>query len=78
MGVLDWALSVGAVVLMFGQGWWFARSQKTTEDCFVGGRRMNWLVVGLAMFTTTFSARSFVGLPREAAYDNYRLYFAIL
>jgi SSS family transporter len=78
MGILDWSLAAGAVLLMFGQGWWFSRSQKTTEDYFVGGRRMNWLAVGLAMFATTFSPLSFVGLPREAAYENYHLYLAIL
>jgi SSS family solute:Na+ symporter len=78
MGVLDWLLSAGAVGLMFVQGWWCARAQKTTADYFVGGRRMNWLAVGLAMFATTFSPLSFVGLPREAAYDNYHLYLAIL
>ena len=39
---------------------------------------MNWFVVGLSMFATTFSPLSFVGLPREAAYDNYHLYLAIL
>jgi SSS family transporter len=78
MGVLDWSLSAGAVALMFVQGWWFSRRQKTTEDYFVGGRRMHWLAVGLAMFATTFSPLSFVGLPREAAYDNYHLYLAIL
>jgi SSS family solute:Na+ symporter len=78
MGALDWTLSVGAVVLLFAQGWWLARAQKTAEDYFVGGRRMNWLTVGLALFATTFSPLSFVGLPREAAYDNYHLYAAIL
>src|SRR5256885_7932829 len=78
MGVLDWILSVGAVVLMFAQGWWVSRAQKTTEDYFVGGRTMNWLAVGLSMFASTFSPLSFVGQPREAAYDNYHLYLAIL
>src|SRR4051794_1399497 len=78
MSALDWTLSVGAVVLTFAQGWWLARKQKTTEDYFVGGRRMSWLAVGLSMFAAIFSPLSFVGLPREAAYDNYHLYFAIL
>src|SRR6476659_6424297 len=78
MRVLDWVIAVGAVVLMFAQGWWFSRSQKTTEDYFVGGRRMNWLAVGLSMFATTFSPNSFTGQPRAAAYDNYHLYLAIL
>jgi SSS family transporter len=78
MGVLDWFIAAGAVVLMFAQGWWVSRAQKTTEDYFVGGRRMNWLAVGLSMFATTFSPLSFVGLPRSAAYVNYHLYLAIL
>src|SRR5947208_1601203 len=78
MGVLDWIIVVAAVLLMVGQGWWVSAGQKTTEDYFVGGRRMNWLAVGLAMFATTFSPLSFVGQPREAAYDNYHLYLAIL
>jgi SSS family solute:Na+ symporter len=78
MSILDWFICLGAVVVMFAQGWWFARSQKTTEDYFVGGRSMNWLAVGLSMFATTFSPLSFVGLPREAAYVNYHLFLAIL
>jgi SSS family transporter len=78
MGILDWTLCVAAVALLFAQGWYLARGQKTTEDYFVGGRRMNWLAVGLSMFATIFSPLSFVGLPREAAYANYHLYLAIL
>src|SRR5262245_33856136 len=78
MDVLDGMICFGAVFLMIAQGWWVSGAQKTTEDYFVGGRRMNWLPVGLSMFAATFSPLSFVGLPREAAYDNYHLYLAIL
>lgn len=78
MGILDWTICVSALVLMFSQGWWAARAQKSTEDYFVGGRQMGWFAVGLSMFATTFSPLSFVGLPREAAYDNYHLFLAIL
>src|SRR4051812_4421528 len=78
MGVFDWTLAIGAVALMFAQGWWLSGRQKTTEDYFVGGRGMNWLAVGLSMFATIFSPISFVGLPRAAAYENYHLYLAIL
>src|SRR5262249_54326759 len=78
MGVLDWIICVAVVVLMVAQGWWVSGAQKTTEDYFVGGRRMGWLAVGLSMFAATFSPLSFVGMPREAAYDNYHLYLAVL
>lgn len=78
MGTLDWIICFGAVILMIAQGWWVSRAQKTTEDYFVGNRQMGWLAVGLSMFAATFSPLSFVGLPREAAYDNYHLFLAIL
>src|SRR5438874_839941 len=78
MGILDWTICFSAVILMIVQGWWVSGAQKTTEDYFVGGRQMNWLAVGLSMFAATFSPLSFVGLPREAAYDNYHLFLAIL
>jgi hypothetical protein len=75
MGVLDWVLSVGAVVLMFARGWWFSRSQMTTEDYFAGDQRMNWLAVGLVMFATTFSPLSF---PPQAPEAGRRLSALIL
>src|SRR5437588_5295939 len=78
MHALDWVIAFSAVALMFAQGWWASRAQKTTEDYFVGGRKMHWLAVGLSMFATTFSPLSFVGMPREAAYVNYHLYLAVL
>lgn len=78
MSVLDWILAVGSIVLMFSQGWWVSRAPQTTDDYFVGGRRMNWLAVGLSLFASSFSPLSFVGMPREAAYVDYHLYVAIL
>jgi len=78
LSILDWIISVGAVVALFVQGWWFSRQQKSTEDYFVGGRSMNWLAVGLSIFATTFSPISFVGMPREGAYSDYHLFLAVL
>jgi SSS family transporter len=77
MGTLDWAICVVYLAVVFFQGWWFAR-EETTEGYFVGERRMHWLAVGLSLFATSFSTLSFVGLPREAAYEDYHLYLAIL
>jgi len=41
------------------------RGQKDNEDYFVGGRRMNWLAVGISMFATSFSSISYLGLPQR-------------
>ncbi|MEQ8788777.1 MAG: sodium/solute symporter [Pirellulaceae bacterium] len=78
MAVLDYLICGGYLVLVIALGWWCARGQKTNTEYFVGSRKMNWLAVGISLFATTFSALSFVGLPREAAYEDYHLYTAIL
>ena len=75
---LDWIIFASYIVVVLALGLKFAREQHSNEDYFVGGRTMNWLPVGLSIFATTFSSLSFVGLPREAAYEDYHLYLAIL
>jgi SSS family transporter len=39
---------------------------------------MNWIAVGLSIFASSFSALFFIGLPREAAYEDYHFLWAIL
>ncbi len=78
LSLLDWVICFGYLVIVFAMGLWFARGQHTNEDYFVGGRKMHWLPIGLSVFAGTFSSLSFVGLPREAAYDDYHLLLAIL
>jgi len=78
LGLGDWILCAGYLAVVIALGLWFAREQHTTEDYFVGGRRMHWLPIGLSIFAGTFSSLSFVGLPRDAAYDDWHLLTAIL
>ena len=78
LSTLDWIIFALYIVVVLALGLKFAREQQSNEDYFVGGRTMNWLPVGLSIFATTFSSLSFVGLPREAAYEDYHLYLAIL
>ena len=74
----DWAIFGGYLAVIFALGLWFARSQRTGEDYFVGGRRMHWFAVGVSLFATAFSSISFVALPREAAYADYHLLLTYL
>ena len=78
LGPLDWSICIGYLVSVFLLGLWFSREQHTNEDFFLGGRRMHWLPIGLSLFAGTFSSLSFVGLPSDAAYEDYHLYLAIL
>ena len=62
---LDYLAIIGYLVLTFGIAVWFSRKQKSTEDFFVGGRRMPFIAVGLSILATLFSTISYLGNPGE-------------
>src|SRR5688500_4030883 len=78
MTEIDWSICLAYLAVVFVLGLWCSRGQQTNDDYLVGDRQMNWVAIGISLFATTFSALSFVGLPREAAYEDYHLYLAIL
>ena len=49
----------GALVLAIG--YIANRRQKTTEDYFLGGRKLPWWVVGVSLMATSFSSVSLIG-----------------
>jgi SSS family solute:Na+ symporter len=55
---------------MIGIGAWFARRHKTTEDYFLAGRKMPWLIVGMSMYASLTSAITFMALPATAYKEN--------
>ena len=75
--LVDWLIFAGYLGIVFAVGLWFSGEQQSNEDYFLGGRRMHWLPVGLSLFATSFSSLSFIGLPREAAFEDYHLLLAI-
>ena len=78
LGILDWCVCGAYLAVVFGLAFRSARGQQDNEDYFVGGRRMNWFVVGVSMFATSFSAISFLGLPQRGAYQDFSFYLTIL
>ncbi len=50
---------------MLGMGLYFARQQESTEDYFVGGRKMPWLAVGLSTLATLTSTITYLAVPGE-------------
>lgn len=75
---IDWAVFGVHLAVVFLIGAYFARRQRTTDDYFIGGRRMRWWAVGTSIFATSFSSVSFVALPREGAFEDYHFLVAIL
>jgi sodium-coupled monocarboxylate transporter 8/12 len=78
LSILDWCVCGSYLAIVFGLALRSARGQRDNEDYFVGGRRMNWFVVGVSMFATSFSAISFLGLPQRGAYEDFSFYLTIL
>ena len=58
------------LLAMLGIGLLFARKQKNTEDFFLAGRKMPWLVVGMSMYASLTSAVTFMALPGTAYREN--------
>jgi len=75
---VDWFVCIAYLVVVMGLAWRSARGQRDNEDYFLGGRRMNWLAVGVSMFATSFSSISFLGLPQRGAYQDFSFYLTIL
>lgn len=78
LNVIDWGVCIAYLAVVVGLAVKSARGQQDNEDYFVGGRSMNWFVVGVSMFATSFSSISFLGLPQRGAYQDFSFYLTIL
>lgn len=70
---LNYAILFVYLAGMLVIGWIFAGRQKTTEDFFLAGRRMPWLVVAMSMYASLTSAVTYIGLPTTAYEENISL-----
>jgi SSS family solute:Na+ symporter len=74
----DGAAVVAYLLITFGVSLWFSRQQHSTDDFFVGGRRVPWLAVGLSILATLFSTLSYTGSPGEAVKNGIGLFLGYL
>lgn len=65
------AVYLGALLVMGG---YFARREKSTEDYFLGGRRVPWWAAGISIFGTQLSSIAFMAIPAKV-YATDWLYF---
>lgn len=63
---IDYFVMAAYLVITIALGLYFSRKEDSTEDYFLGGRKMPILVISVSMFVTLFSAISFVSIPGEA------------
>lgn len=63
----DYAVMVGFLLVMVGQGVWFGIKKKTVQTYAVGGGSMKWWATALSMAATGVSSISFMALPTLVA-----------
>ena len=77
-GLLNTFVLLAYLAAMVGIGLFFSRKQTSTEEFFLAGRRMPWLVVGMSMFASLTSASTYLGVPGMAFGENTAVFFGVL
>jgi solute:Na+ symporter, SSS family len=72
-GAINYLILCTYLAFLFCIGLWFYRRQKTTEEYFLAGRKMPWLMVAMSMFASGTSAISYMGYPGRAFEENISL-----
>lgn len=67
-------LAYGAAMLWIG--WYCSRKQTDTEEYYLGGRKMHWLIVGLSTMATLVSTITYLTTPGEIIKNGYGVLWA--
>ena len=74
--IWDYRVVVAYGVGMLAIGWVCSRKQDTTEEYFLGGRGMHWLIVGLSIMSTLVSTITYLTTPGEIIKNGYGVLWA--
>ena len=77
-GLLNYFVLFVYLAAMFGIGLYLSGKQKTTEDYFLAGRRMPWIIVAMSIFASLLSAISYIGVPGTVYRENASFFIGIL
>lgn len=73
-GFIDYSIILLYILALVGMGFYFSRSEKGSNDYFVGGRKVPWWAVGVSLYATGTSAISFMAISGRTYSTNW-LYF---
>ncbi len=73
-GVINTVVLCLYLLALVAMGAYFSRREKSTDDFFVGGRRVPWWAAGLSIFGTQLSSIAFMAIPAKV-YDTDWTYF---
>jgi SSS family solute:Na+ symporter len=74
MATIDWLIILAYFGLLLGMTAWIIRRNKdTTDDYFLAGRNLGWLVVGASIFASNIGSEHLVGLAGSGATSGVAL-----
>ncbi len=73
---LDWIVILSYAGVVIGFGFLAGKKESTTEDYFLGGRKMPWISVMISIYATSLSALTFIGVP-GAAFEGDFVYLQL-
>jgi SSS family solute:Na+ symporter len=74
MATLDWLVIALYFSLLAGLTWWAVRkSKETTDDYFLAGRNLGWIIVGASVFASNIGSEHLVGLAGSGATSGVAL-----
>ncbi len=65
MDIVDWLVLAAFAAIMIGVGLFYSRTNKTSDDYLLGGRKLSPIALGLSLFATLVSTLSYLGNPGE-------------
>jgi len=74
-GAINYLVLISYLMILVYMGFYFSKREKTTEDFFLGGRRIPWWAAGISIFGTQLSAISFMAIPAKCFATNQTIYW---
>ncbi|MBN2312180.1 MAG: sodium/solute symporter [Candidatus Hydrogenedentes bacterium] len=75
---LDYSVMIVYFAALIGMGFYFSKREKTTDDFFLGGRRVPWWAAGISIFGTLLSAITFLAVPATSFSGDWVFYIGYL
>lgn len=80
-GVINYITLGAYLTLIVWMGWYFSKRNNSSDDYFLGGKRVPWWAAGLSIYATMLSAITYLSQPALAYsfdWQAYLGYFTIL
>jgi Na+/proline symporter len=65
IGPVDYAVLAAYLAAMLAIGFYFSKTQNTTQEFFLASRSLGWFPLGMSLMATLISALSYTGIPGQ-------------